>query len=54
MCSTCRSSVNWTNGQPAVAFHTHLIPHDWPSGLVVATLAALSLAAVWTLVWFIG
>jgi hypothetical protein len=54
MCSTCRSAVNWTNGQPAVAFDTHLIPHDWPSGLVVATLAALSLAAVWTLVWFIG
>ncbi len=53
-CSACKAGVNWTNGQPAVAFHTHLIGHDWPAGLVVSTLAALAVAAAWTIIWLIG
>lgn len=54
MCSTCKSSVNWTNGQPAVAFNAFLMDHDRPDGLVVATLAAMTLAAIWTLIYLLG
>lgn len=53
-CTACKSGVNWTDGRPAVAFNSHLIRPEWPSGLVVAILAALSLAAVWTVIWFAG
>lgn len=54
MCSTCKTGVAWTEGQPAVAFNSHLIASEWPAGLIVATLAALALAAVWTIVWLAG
>lgn len=53
ICISCKSSVSWAKGQPAVAFNAALMTHDRPDGLVVATLAALALAAVWTVIWLI-
>lgn len=48
-CPRCKTSVAWTNGRPSVAFDPALIRPERPVGLVVATLAALALAAIWLL-----
>lgn len=49
LCPACKTSLAWSNNQPSVAFHPALLRYERPVGLVVATLAALVLAAVWLL-----